>query len=249
MQIFKRFVAPQCVLTREDTLYLFPKLFAARFETLPEINETVKELYNKLYSEDTRKSLMFEYQHDIIKYSLTYVDSKSWRDRVMACLCIESLLPSLQWNILRRHLNRLWDKVFNLLDDVYEQCRNASMRLMKLLSEIVISQCDSQISIAEDLNENIKFLIEKLLSTGLISPCAESKGFSFGVLIRLVTTAKHSLKLYQPQLISIMVECMSAFEPEMLQYMQVSLKEVLVWSNSISFCILFLFSSILRNSI
>lgn len=40
------------------------------------------------------------------------------------------------------------------------------------------------------------------------------------VLSRTVKAARAALKHWRPRLIAVMVECMSAFEPAMLQYMQ-----------------------------
>jgi hypothetical protein len=76
------------------------------------------------------------------------------------------------------------------------------------------------VNTVEEADVAVAFLLDKLLSKGILSTCLEAKGFSFGLLISVVKSARGNLRSHQTRLISVMVECMSAFEPAMLQYMQ-----------------------------
>ena len=72
----------------------------------------------------------------------------------------------------------------------------------------------------ETLTDATGFIIPFLLEKGLLAPSAEGKGFSIGLLIRIVKTTKSSLQAHLVQLISVLIESMSAMEPQTLQYMQ-----------------------------
>lgn len=70
------------------------------------------------------------------------------------------------------------------------------------------------------LSDATNFIIPFLLDKGLLAPSAEGKGFSIGLLLRIVKTSKSSLQAHLIQLIAVLVEAMSAMEPQTLQYMQ-----------------------------
>jgi hypothetical protein len=95
---------------------------------------------------------------------------------------------------------------------------------MKSLNEEILMNCQSTSQSSQtansEINANVAFLVDKILNKGLLSPCKEAMEFSLGLLIRLITTCKQNLGGYQSRLVSVMVECMSAFEPSLLQYMQ-----------------------------
>lgn len=98
------------------------------------------------------------------------------------------------------------------------------------------------------MGEVVDFIVPLILEKGLAASSAEARGFSLGVLLKIVqvnvlptATAgslfSHSVTVapikrhhvllevepldkWLPQLVSALVECMSALEPKILQYMQ-----------------------------
>ena len=64
------------------------------------------------------------------------------------------------------------------------------------------------------------FIIPMLLDKGLLEPSLEGRGFSLGLLLRIVKTTKASLKTHLIRIIDTLVEAMSAMEPQTLQYLQ-----------------------------
>lgn len=242
-KIFKSYQAPVPAIVESELVDLFPKLVMARFEPITEIREVIRKLYDDLLPSEKNKLFLKTHERAVLEYLLTNLDVKKWQDRASAALALEYALPSMSWGCLQRHLGTLWDRGFTLMDDIYEGCRTAAMRFMKLLGEEVLAHCEypAEVDTSEakstltssnsnsgsrpavsvvEADETVSFLLDKLLSKGILSTCLEAKGFSFGLLISLVKSARGNLKAHQPRLISVMVECMSAFEPAMLQYMQ-----------------------------
>jgi proteasome component ECM29 len=93
----------------------------------------------------------------------------------------------------------------------------------------VVTACNPEGSASSSLNPTTRqatlsdatgFIIPFLLDKGLLAPSAEGKGFSIGLLLRIVKTTKSSLQAHLIQLIAVLVEAMSAMEPQTLQYMQ-----------------------------
>lgn len=240
-KILRTYEAPQPVIEEAELVQLFPKLLMARFEPVLEIREAIRKLYDDLLPSDKNKQYLKTYENSVLEYLLQNLEVKKWQDRASAALALEYTLPSISWVCLQRHLGVLWDRGFTLLDDIYDGCRSAAMRFMKLLGEEVLAHCEyPNASISsdsgssnssnindrrltntiEEANATVTFLLDRLLTTGILSTCLEAKGFSFGLLINLVKSARGNLCTHQPRLISVMVECMSAFEPQLLQYLQ-----------------------------
>ena len=59
-----------------------------------------------------------------------------------------------------------------------------------------------------------------LLDKGLLVVFPEGKGYCMGLLIRIIKEAKNTLNTWICRLISVLIEGMSALEPQSLQYMQ-----------------------------
>ena len=274
-------------LTNSQRIQLFPRLLMARYDSIVDIRNIAKSLFESIYTAKQQKEYILLYQTDVIQYLLSHLEVKNWRERYSAGLALETVLSSIVnslssnnnnhnqtsttstpsatktacWEFLlstqqdntsnttntttsTNHstnttnviLHSLWDKTALLMDDVYEQCRSAGVNLMKTLHDfILLPACTNNNNTTTSGGDTgkqqqqvltwrqetyISFLITKLLDRGLVSSCQELKGFSFGVLIKLIAATKRSLNQYQVQLIAVMVECMSAFEPSMLQYMQ-----------------------------
>ena len=93
-------------------------------------------------------------------------------------------------------LSYLWDSGFILLDDIYENVRKHALSYMRILSDTIITHCNPLLYSDTIVQYNLSFLVQKLLTTGLISPCIEAKGLSFSILIKLVKIAKNALKAY-----------------------------------------------------
>ena len=56
-----------------------------------------------------------------------------------------------------------------------------------------------------------------LLDKGIVSSSAECRGFTLGVLVKIIKTSRAALKDWLVRLIAVLVESMSALEPKMFQ--------------------------------
>ena len=76
---------------------------------------------------------------------------------------------------------------------------------------------DGSVSVVDDA---ISFIMPILLDKGLLAPSPEGRGFTLGVLVKLIKSSKSALKQWLIRLVGVLVESMSALEPKTLQYMQ-----------------------------
>ena len=70
------------------------------------------------------------------------------------------------------------------------------------------------------VDDAISFIMPILLDKGLLAPSPEGRGFTLGVLVKLIKSSKSALKQWLIRLVGVLVESMSALEPKTLQYMQ-----------------------------
>lgn len=76
----------------------------------------------------------------------------------------------------------------------------------------------SEFTVTSTIDKILPLLLEK----GLVAPSAEARGVSLGLLGKVVEAAKSAaaLRKWLAQIISVLIEGMSALEPQTLQYMQ-----------------------------
>lgn len=149
----------------------------------------------------------------------------------------------------KNHVEMLWSNALRLMDDIRESTRLSGLKYAKSLSELLLKQCDrnhiNSIRLAgtqswtstqqrndiatipnpssrveDSLRENIDIYMKLLLHKGFFSSSQISIGFCLGIIIRLVETCGTFLHHWLSELISILIESMSALEPTSLQYLQ-----------------------------
>jgi hypothetical protein len=104
----------------------------------------------------------------------------------------------------------------------------------------IVSACNPEGSVGSSLldrehtvDDITSFIIPILLDKGLLAPSPEGRGFSIGLLLRIVKTSKASLKDNLIRLVSVLVESMSAMEPRSLQYMEFHTERLNISSNEL----------------
>jgi proteasome component ECM29 len=151
---------------------------------------------------------------------MSSLTNKSWREREAACSALEAFMPQRSWLTMRPLVEGLWNRGMNVLDDVRDSTRVAAIGFMKVLSEHIIRMCNVDEVSIDIVDDTIDLILPVLLEKGLLAPSAEARGFSLGVLVKVVQAAKTALKKWLPQLVSVLIESMSALEPRTFQYMQ-----------------------------
>lgn len=201
---------------------LIPSLFLAKHDPSPPVKALMKQLWDTLIVERGLQKLLIASQNGIIKYLCLSLGSKQWREREAACTALESFLPLRPWAVVRLFGHDLWNAGMAVLDDVRESTRIAAIGFMKVLSDHVTRACNkdesgSSITVVDDA---IAFVMPLLLDRGLCAPSQEARGFTLGVLVKLIKSSRSALKEWLVRLVSVLVESMSALEPKTLQYMQ-----------------------------
>lgn len=99
---------------------------------------------------------------------------------------------------------------------------------MKSLTEIILKRCDPsdpetlRLSRSDRLTvqSTLDVFVPLLLRKGFQAASEVARIYSIGLVVRLVETSKSYLRPWLPDLINIIVEAMSALEPNTLQYLQ-----------------------------
>ena len=91
---------------------------------------------------------------------------------------------------------------------------------MRPLSEAVIKACDPSESLLTRVYSTINFIIPWLLDKGLLESSQDILGFCFNLLVSVIKVSQFHLKAYIIRMIGVLVEAMSALEPQALQYLE-----------------------------
>jgi len=205
---------------------VLPALFHAKFDPNSVVRPVMKELWDTIvdaYFPAEKMTIIDFIQSKLIKLLHQYLSSKLWRDREAACLALDSILPHRDWcSAILPHVKKLFISGLLILDDVRESTRDAALSFMKTLASHITRACSST-EVGEVISEQaVEVIVPLILNRVMLSTSLEAKGLSLGLLGKIVEMTKHSRAIYDhlPQIIAVLVEGMSATEPQTLQYMQ-----------------------------
>ena len=214
--------APMAHIDKDKIRNLLPSLFLAKHDPSPPVKRLMKQLWDTLITAQGLQRLLITLQNDVINYLRVSLKSSQWREREAACSGLESFLPLRPWNVVRNVGENLWIAGMSVLDDVRDSTRIAAIGFMKVLSDQVLRACNQEESGSTSavVDDAIALIMPILLDKGLVAPSQEVRGFTLGVLVKLIKSSRSSLKEWLVRLVAVLVECMSAMEPKTLQYMQ-----------------------------
>lgn len=218
LAIYNIYKAPAARVESDKIQTLMPTLFLFKHDPHPVIRDVMRSLWEKLITSEFLPLMSGPLQSEILVYCQRHLTSTLWREREAACLALESFLPQKSFALLRPVLSSLWLSGMSVLDDMRDTTRMASIGFLKVLSELVLRACNPDESPAT-VNECVDIILPILLDKGLVAPTPEGRGFSLGILVRIVKVARASLKDWLVRLIAVLVEAMSALEPKTMQYM------------------------------
>lgn len=198
---------------------LVPMLYHLRYDPNKVVQGLMRELWLKLFGTEFQ-ALINTFQVEIIKYLLANLVSGSWRDREAAIAAFEDFLPRRSWDVIQPFLIEFLEKGINVLDDVRNSTRLAAVGFSKALSDQIVRSCNPNETAHRTVAATIDTVIPFLMEKGLVASSAEGRGFCLGLLLEIIRTAKKHLKACLSDLISVLLESMSAMEPRTLQYMQ-----------------------------
>lgn len=205
---------------------ILPTLYHAKFDpnntVRPVMIDLWKTMINKFISQH-EFSILDLIQSKIVTYLIQCLHSKLWRDREAACLAFESFLPQRSWSIsIFPFLNELFCSGLRVLDDVRDSTRLSALSFMKVLCNHMERACNPVESCELTVDTAIKAIIPLILEKGLIHTSPEARGLCLGLLSKIIRVSKtiSAIRKWLPNIISILIESMSALEPQTLQYMQ-----------------------------
>ncbi len=234
--IYAAYKAPKTVVSDAKLVVLLPMLYHARFNPNTVIRDIMRQLWSNLIPEEGRqKALVAEYQSAMLAYCVTNLSSNMWRDREASCNALEQLMAICSWATISTQVEPLYTLGLNVLDDVRHSTRAVSISFMKALATQLVHSCNpdqastsgqsssstssdkvAKVDVTADLDKILSLLVTK----GMLCPSEEGRGYSLGLLVKIITIAHSQLTgAWLERLVSILIESMSALEPRTLQYM------------------------------
>lgn len=231
----------------DDVQKLIAMLFMARYDPSPTVRSFMNQLWAVIVVDSKHyATLMRTEQKTILQYCMQGLLSGVWRDRESACRALEAYLPDKSFSTLVfPHLTALFDRGLRAMDDVRDTTRVAALGFMKVLGDHIVYAAAAPTAKSVGVGRDngvftgiggggsaaavyarrispetvLSVAMPLLLDKGLLVTFPEGKGYTMGLLIRLIKESKSSLDRWVVRLISVLVEAMSGFEPQSLQYM------------------------------
>lgn len=225
--IYAKYRHPKVILSETQIDSIVPYLFVAKFDPIKSIRTIMTQVWVDLVH-DKDNLLIQRNERTILECIESNLLHPVWREREAACLALETFLINRSWSSLHQYFSVLLVKGLKILDDLRESTRLSASKAMKALStHILRATLPSEHSVelaSQVMNETLTILLDK----GLVSASAESRGYSLGIMLKIIQQqrelALHGMNnLLLPwleRLIDILLESMSALEPQMFQYLQ-----------------------------
>lgn len=223
--IQKIYSSPSFTIPNDKVFDLIPMLYVAKYDPITSIREIMQKVWNQLIGIQEKEKLL-QYASIILTYIDKNLLNPLWRERESAGYALENLiLLNLPWQTsqpIKQLLPLLLEKGFKLLDDIRESTRKLAISLMKKLLQIILTICNTKENSSEIIAiENMNLIFPILLEKGWISPSIEARGFCLGAIIKILNEESSTVIIpWLERLIDIFIESISAFEPQMLQYME-----------------------------
>lgn len=215
--IYKTFKPTEITVSPDTYPAIIPILFMSKFDSSKEVSEILSSLWDKLImSKLTFDVIVNKYGQFMYEYAVDNLNCPNWRDRFCACRGLEKLFQHLSWKIIEVHVEKLWQCGMKCLDDIRDNVRLAAFDTMKLFSNILITSLERG-----EVSRSIEsFIVTRIIKVDILSPAMECRGFVLGLLLKIIGVLQDRIKPYLASIISILIEAMSALEPQILQYMQ-----------------------------
>jgi hypothetical protein len=223
-------VYQQFLASHNEKDIFFPPTSAASPSSSTSVNPTVKTLF-QLFNQNLLNPLWRE--RDATCFALENF--------------LLSYANHLSYNaLLKEYLPIFLEKGLKLLDDLRESTRKIASNLMKKLCSLILSlfHCQdyemsytvqpldakdsSSLSSASQQEyfrkkEMIDLIFPIILNKGIVSPSVETKGFCLGLLTKILNDSSLQISFiysWFEQLFDILLESISALEPQLLSYLE-----------------------------
>lgn len=198
---------------------ILPALYRFRFDPNPTIASTMQQIWTQLVP---NSAVYKPFIHRILETLLEHANDTMWRHREAACAGIAELLslPTLREELLANSipetvLQKMFKNCFQALDDIKETVRSAALKACQSLTTAAISSANPAV-----YNIVMPFFID----VGITSNAKTVSQFSLKALLRVAKLKRdgktgEALKQWLPQLLVCLLESLTLFEPQVLNYL------------------------------
>jgi len=119
---------------------------------------------------------------------------------------------------VEQYLEQCWFLASRVLDDIKESVCQAGLLLCKTLSSLTIRLCDPNGNL-ENGAKAMKIMVPFLLEKGILSKSDDVRAVMLDLLVRITKQSGVLLKPYSAEIIAILLESLSSFEHQIINYL------------------------------
>ncbi len=212
---------------------LIPKLYRYKYDPNPSVHQSMQQIWDTLIP-DGPKTVSANFGI-ILEELLKSIGNKEWRVREASVAALTDLLQTQQLDTYSNDLERIWQISFRALDDIKGSVRKAASILTRGLSSTLVRSIDTSTGKSETkAKEILGRLLPFLLGLkGLQSDAQDVQGFALKTILEICKKSGKTLLPFIPTLLEELVELMSTFEPQAINYISLNADKYNLTTNDI----------------
>ncbi|KAJ1549267.1 hypothetical protein HK405_006790 [Cladochytrium tenue] len=196
---------------------IIPRLYIFQFDPVSKVSDRMKNIWKSLVRDP--KSSVDEQFVPILDEVLKSMGNRMWRTREASCLAMSDLLYGRQMDTFEGRLEEIWTMCFRALDDIKESVRVAAFTACKTLTNSTVRYCDPTYYPPAKGRKIVDIVVPFFLTKGLSSMAEDVRKFSLSTLLKICKSGGVLLKPHVSAIVTTMLESLSSFEPEVLNYL------------------------------
>lgn len=217
---------------------IVPRLFRYKYDPTPKIQNSMISIWDSVVVDS--KATIELYYWDILEDVTNNLTAPEWRTRIACCLAVRDLIkrstglklrcddkaklasgevvePMDTNQVLEPELERLWQQLFRVMDDIHEGTRQAAEGATGILSKVCIVAASADYGKAGFAVSSS--ILPLLLETGVTHIVPEIRKISIKTVSELIESSRDLIKPHLPELIPCLLKATGELDSVQLSYL------------------------------
>lgn len=201
---------------------IVPRLFRYKYDPTPKIQNSMISIWDSVVVDS--KATIELYYWDILEDVTNNLTAPEWRTRIACCLAVRDLIkrssglklrcddkaksnvgePMETNQVLEPEIERLWQQLFRVMDDIHEGTRQAAQGTVVILSKVCIVAASADYGKAGLAVSSS--ILPFLLETGVTNIVPEIRKISIKTVAEMIESSRDLIKPHLPELIPCLLK-------------------------------------------
>lgn len=204
--------------TEMDLEEIIPILYRYKYDINPNVRSTMKNLWISIVG-NNEEYYVDKYFDSIFTLIIIGLQDKQWRVRAATPLAVCDLILGQRLPKLKVYLSELWINLFLVIDDINVMVKKSAAQMSQSLMNVTSRLVDPNLSPADHVKQTLDIIIPLILEKGIDTRVKSVQLLSIYMLVKICDKSQLHLRPYLHDLIRVLVQGLSNFEPSQLGYL------------------------------